>query len=102
MELPQQPSPAVRPGLKERIKLLFEKYGYIAVGVFVGVSALTYAAAYLVVSLGWKPQSTAGEVTTYGIAYVVYRLLLPVRIAVAAALTPLLAKVLSNIRAKRA
>ncbi|HZA13015.1 MAG TPA: hypothetical protein VE618_00905 [Myxococcaceae bacterium] len=99
---PQATPPATRrPSLKERLKALIEEYGALALGVFIGLSALVYAGAYAAIALGWRPQSTAGTVGTAGAAYVAYRLTLPIRVPAALVLTPLVARALEKLRLRR-
>jgi hypothetical protein len=93
------PPPAKRrTALKDRLKALVEEYGALAIIVFIALSVIVYGSAYAAIALGWRPQSTAGTVGTAGAAYVAYRLTLPVRLAAAVLLTPLVARVLVRLR----
>lgn len=85
-----------RPPAKERLRLLWEEYGTVGVVVFAVLWVGTLGVIYTAVKLGWRPESAAGEAGTFGMAYVIFRFTLPVRIGATLVLTPLVAKVLEK------
>ncbi len=87
--------------MKERLKLLMEQYGGVALGTFLVIWVVTLGSLWTAVKLGWKPESAAGEAGTFGAAYLMFRFTLPLRIGATALLTPLVAKVLERLRLRR-
>jgi hypothetical protein len=87
--------------LKERLKVLFEEYGGVAIGIFGALWVLTLAGIWVAIELGWEPKSTAEKATTFGAAYVVFRLTLPLRILATAVLTPIVARLLERLGLRR-
>jgi hypothetical protein len=96
------PEPGARKATaKERLQALLQEYGSLAIGLFAFLWVGTLASIYLAVRMGWRPESAAGQAGTFGMAYLVFRLTLPVRIAATLVLTPLLAKLLQKFGWKK-
>jgi hypothetical protein len=94
--------PQKRRGARlERLKALIAEYGALAIIVFAVISALVFAGAYAAISLGFKPASATGTMSTAGAAYVAYRLTLLFRVSAAVLLTPVVARVLERLRLRR-
>ncbi|MBF5045796.1 hypothetical protein FGE12_25535 [Aggregicoccus sp. 17bor-14] len=83
-----------RPPLKERFKLMLEEYGPLLLGVYLGLAALVFVGAALALRFGLHVEGTAGTAGTLAGAWVILKLTQLVRIPVALALTPLLARLL--------
>jgi hypothetical protein len=90
-----------RPSWRARLSALFARYGASAVFVFVALSALALGSVWAAMHLGWRPQSTFGRAGTIGAAYAIYRLTLPLRVAGALALTPLVARLVERLRRRQ-
>ena len=90
-----------RTAAKERLQRLYREYGPVALGVFIALWVGTLATLYIAVSMGWRPQSAAGQTGTLATAYVIFRLTLPFRIAATLLVTPLAAKVLQKLGLRR-
>lgn len=93
--------PPVQPSLKQRLGQLFAMYGQVAIYTYVVLAVLSFAGAYLAIRLGWQPQSIAGQGASLGAAYVLYKVGMPVRVAAALLLTPLVARALVWLRGAR-
>lgn len=90
-----------KPSWQQKLKLLFEEFGGVAIGVYAVLWVGTLGGLYVAVSNGWKPESAAGQAGTFGAAYVVFRFTLPARIAATAVLTPLIARLLERLGLKK-
>jgi hypothetical protein len=96
-----RPPSTTRESWKERLRGLFNRYGAVAVVVFVALSVAVLGSVWTAMQLGWRPDSAAGRAGTFGAAYVVYRLTLPLRIAGTMVLTPLVARLIERLRRPR-
>ena len=85
--------------IREKISLFFREYGKIGIGVYIGVSSLTFFLCYLGVKAGIDLKSIADllsiSIPSWGdkaggllITYATYKLLLPIRLALTVAITP--------------
>ena len=101
-----------KPKLKDRLKAMFEEFGPIAVATYFALFFLVLGSMGLAVSVygvqvaekfGWKMDGAVGTAGTWAIAYGITKGLQPIRILVALALTPLVAKIpfVARLRKKR-
>jgi hypothetical protein len=86
-----------RPPAKERLQRMYREYGPVALGVFAVLWVGALATIYTAVSMGWRPESAAGQTGTFAAAYLIFRLTLPFRIGATLVLTPIMAKVLEKL-----
>jgi hypothetical protein len=105
--------------MRERLKNLFATYGALAIGTYIVLRVLTFALVLIAVTSGvdiaalWAKvginiqrdpvtgqaeSSWAAFLATAGFAYVADRALLPVRIALTAALLPLVTRILRRFK----
>lgn len=90
---PAAPAPR-KPSMKERLTALYERYGKLAIGVYLALCVVTFVASFITVKFfGWKPQTVVGEAGVWTLAYLGYKALQPVRILAAAAIVPFIVKV---------
>ncbi len=93
--------PGKRLSVQERLKLLFEEFGTVALGIYFAIWVLTLGGIWTAMKAGWQPETTAAQAGTLGAAYVVFRLTLPVRIAATVVLTPIVARLLERFGLKK-
>lgn len=99
----------VPPSISERVKLFFKRYGRMGLVVYFSISAFTFSSIYALISMGvdmkgyldrWGIQLPQWSEKASGamVAYLFYKLLLPVRLSLAMLLTPSLTKYWHRIR----
>lgn len=101
MTSPAPNPPPTKPGLGDRLKLLFEEYGWIAINTYLVLSLVVFAGFFVAIKLGLSIESSAGAATTAGAAWVGLKLTQPIRIPVALGLTPLVARIWWRSRGRR-
>jgi hypothetical protein len=96
----------------EKLKALFAEYGKVAlvtfavlavltfVGLFIAVSSQGPAVASFLARFGFDQSALAGQASALGIAYVLYKFTTPIRAAIVLLLTPVIAKLCDQVRAK--
>lgn len=94
--MPEPQPTEKRLTVQEKLKLLFEEFGYVAVGIYFVIWVLTLGGIWAAMTAGWQPETTAGQAGTFGAAYLVFRATLPPRIAATLVLTPVVAKLLER------
>jgi hypothetical protein len=95
------PSPAPRPSLKERLRPMIDRYGAVAVVVYVVIALSVFFGSYLAMQRGWKPESVAGTAGTWAAAYVFYKVTMIPRIGATVVLTPAVAWLLERLRLRK-
>ena len=90
---PDAPAPArAKPSLSDKLKKLADEYGPIAICVYLTTSLLTFAGFFIAIKMGFEVEGTAGSATVAGAAWVGMKLTMVIRVPVALALTPIVAK----------
>jgi hypothetical protein len=104
MDQPAAPAVAAKPPLKERMKVLVEEYGTVAVVTYLAISLCTVAAFAIAIHIGIKvegstePGSGLGLAATLGAAWVAAKVTVPLRILGTLVLTPVLGKLVHRFR----
>ena len=88
--------------MRKTVQELLAQYGAVAVVVYFTIFFAVLFGFWAAIRLGWRPESVAGSVGTFGAAYLATKLTQPLRIAATLALTPLAAKVYARVRRRRA
>src|SRR5687768_12867006 len=83
--------------VRDQFKQLIVEYGPVAVLTYFTIFGTVIGGAALAIKYGFKPESTAGEATVWGAAYLFARALLIPRLAATAALTPIVARGLARL-----
>ena len=86
---------------KERLTVLFEEYGRIAIGTYIVIAVGTLVGFAVAIEMGVEVEGVAAGAGTFGAAFAGYKLVMPIRIAATCALTPLVAAVVRRIEPKR-
>lgn len=94
--MPSTPPTTTKSVRSDRLKRLVEEYGRTGIMVYIVLCLLNFVGVYLAIQFGWRPESAVGQAGTFGAAYVVYKVTMPVRIGGAVLLTPLVAKLASR------
>ena len=92
---PQKPKSWITR-LSERLKLLMETYGPVAIVVYFAIFGLVFVGAIIAIHMGFQVSSGAGSAGALGAAYVATKLTQPVRILATLALTPLAARLVGR------
>lgn len=87
--------------MRQKLKLLLEQYGRIAIVTYFAIFALTLAGFAIAISYGMKVESAGGGAGLLVASWVATKLTQPLRIAGTLALTPLVAAVLKKVRPDR-
>jgi hypothetical protein len=105
------PKPNATVPLKERLKLLMDEYGGVALGTFLVLWALAVIGIWLGLMLGWrdrlmdllgwKGSSPVGWLATLAVAYAMLKTTTIPRALITLALTPLVAKALERLGLRR-
>jgi hypothetical protein len=83
--------------LLQKFKTLFVEYGVTAIIVHYVIFALVIVGFWTAIRLGWEPTSAAGNVGTWTAAYIMTKLVQPLRIVATLAVTPFIAKVYERV-----
>ena len=85
--------------MKQKLTEMIERYGKVAIYLYLGIFAATLISVWLLVQNGvelqqvsWFQEGLAGKAGTLTIAYVVTKILQPVRIGLTLLLLPLFGK----------
>jgi hypothetical protein len=90
----------VRKNLRElvqKFKTLLVEYGVTAIVVHYVIFALVIVGFWTAIRLGWQPTSAAGTVGTWTAAYVMTKIVQPLRIIATLAVTPFIAKMYERV-----
>jgi len=79
---------------KLRLKELLAEYGQVALWIYLAIFALVLVGFMFAIKLGVKLEGTAGELGTWGAAWVATKLTQPLRIGATVVLTPFVAHAL--------
>ena len=95
------PSPAQPPKswvgrLSDRLKILMETYGPVAIVVYFAIFGVVFAGFMVAIHMGFEVASGAGSASALGAAYVATKLTQPVRILATLAVTPLAARIIGR------
>jgi len=78
--------------MKARFKLLLATYGRWFLGVYLALSVLAYVGFFIALKAGFRPDGVGESVGTFVAAWLASKVTQPVRLAVAAAATPFVAR----------
>jgi hypothetical protein len=88
--------------LLQRFKHLLVEYGVTALVVHYVIFALVIVGFWTAIRLGWQPSTTVGSVGTWTAAYVMTKLVQPLRIIATLAVTPFIAKLYERVTGRSA
>jgi len=83
---------------REKLKLLLEEYGRLALWVYLTIWLLVLAGFAIAISAGFKTESAGADAGVLLSAWVATKLTQPLRIAATLALTPVVAALLKKWR----
>ncbi|MEO8553034.1 MAG: hypothetical protein ABI678_23840 [Kofleriaceae bacterium] len=86
------PGGGAKPSLKQRLRLLFAKYGRVAIYTYGTMWILTLSAFAIAIQVGFKSSSTTGILGTLGAAWLAARATTPLRILATIAITSAIAR----------
>ena len=78
--------------MRKTLKKILAEYGAIAVVLYLTIFFVVFIGAYFAISLGWAPESIAGNAGAWTAAYIVTKLTQPLRIAGTVVLTTFLGR----------
>lgn len=87
---------------RDKLDALMEQYGWIALGTYLVIFAVTWTGFYVAIQAGLELDSAAGKATVVGAACAANKGIQPLRIVAAIALTPAVAWVLERVRPRPA
>ena len=85
-----------------RFRDLILEYGVIALVVHYVIFAIVIVGFWAAIRAGWRADSTAGAVGSWGAAYFAAKLTQPLRIVATLAITPFVARVYERVTGKTA
>jgi hypothetical protein len=86
------PGGRAKPPLKQRLRLLYAKYGRVAIYTYVTMWILTLSAFAIAIQVGFKSASTTSILGTLGAAWLAAKATTPLRILATVAITPAIAR----------
>jgi hypothetical protein len=92
---------AKKPPLKVRLKKLIEDYGWLAIGLYFGLSFLTMLGATLAIGFGLAASDASDFVGVLVAAWLVLKATMVIRIPIILAITPPIGGALRRRRARR-
>jgi hypothetical protein len=104
MDQPVAPVAVAKLPLKDRMKLLAEEYGPVAMGTYLVISLIIVASFAVAIHFGIKIEGSTeasgglGVAATIGAAWVAAKITVPLRILATLVLTPLIARLLKRVR----
>jgi hypothetical protein len=78
--------------MRKTLKKILAEYGAIAVVLYLTIFFVVFIGAYFAISLGWAPESIAGNAGAWTAAYIFTKLTQPLRIAGTVVLTTFLGR----------
>ena len=78
--------------MKKRLESLMLQYGGIAIAVYFVIFGAVLAGFFVAIRAGFAPATTAGEMGTFGAAYLATKATQPLRILATLALTPIIGR----------
>lgn len=90
--------PTPKVSYRERFNKLLAEWGQLVLWVYFGIFATVLVGFALAIKFGFGVEGTAGNVGTWGAAYIATKLTQPLRIAATLVLTPALAALLRRAR----
>lgn len=90
-----------RPTLSERMKAMLAEYGGLALTIYLILFAAVLAGFAVAISLGFETESAAGSAGILGAAWLATKVTQPLRILATLAITPLVARGLKRLRARK-
>jgi len=80
--------PAAKPSLKERLTVLFEEYGRIAIIVYLVLSGLAIAGFSIAIWVGAEPSTATGVFGVIIAGWLLAKATMPIRILITLGVTP--------------
>lgn len=104
---PEAPRPPPRASLMDRVRTFIRENGRYGVATYAGICGSVYLMSFLAVRygldvprllqlFGWQDSDLVKQGSTFAVAFLIYKLLLPARLALAIFLTPRLKPFLSR------
>jgi hypothetical protein len=87
--------------VRRTFKQILAEYGTTALVVYLVIFTLVLLGVWLGIRLGWRPESTAGNVGTFTLAYLVTKATQPLRIGATLVLTPFVARIWERVTGRR-
>ena len=88
--------------LLQKFKHLLVEYGVTALVVHYVIFVLVIVGFWAAIRLGWQPTSAAGSVGTWTAAYIMTKIVQPLRIVATLAVTPFIAKLYERLTGRSA
>ena len=83
--------------LFQKFKRLLVEYGVTALVVHYVIFALVIVGFWTAIRLGWQPSTAVGSVGTWTAAYIMTKIVQPLRIVATLAVTPFIAKIYERV-----
>jgi hypothetical protein len=83
--------------LLRKFRNLLVEYGVTALVVHYVIFALVIVGFWTAIRLGWQPTSAVGSVGTWTAAYIMTKIVQPLRIVATIAVTPFIAKIYERV-----
>lgn len=78
--------------MRKTLKKVLAEYGAIAVVLYLTIFFAVFIGSYFAIQLGWAPESVAGTAGAWTAAYIITKVMQPLRIASTVVLTTFLGK----------
>jgi hypothetical protein len=88
--------------LLRKFKHLLVEYGITALVVHYVIFALVIVGFWAAIRLGWEPTTAVGSVGTWTAAYIMTKIVQPLRIIATLAVTPFIAKLYERVTGRSA
>ena len=88
--------------LLQKFKHLLVEYGVTALVVHYVIFALVIVGFWAAIRMGWQPASAVGSVGTWTAAYIMTKIVQPLRIIATLAVTPFIAKLYERLTGRSA
>ena len=87
--------------VRRRLKDILVEYGIVALVVHYLIFGLVLVGSYVAMRTGWRPAGGVANAGTWAAAYVLTKVVQPLRIAVTLALTPMAARLYERVTGRR-
>ena len=87
--------------MRKTLKNILSEYGKVAVVLYLVIFALVLGGSWLAIRAGWAPESAAGKASSFAAAYIVTKVMQPLRIGLTVVLTPLVARLYERVTGHR-
>lgn len=94
----EDPKPAGKKTLKQRLSALFAEYGKVAIATYFTISILAIIGFSIAFAIGVAPSSATGVLGVIAAGWVAAKATLPIRVLITLALTPAVSYVVTRRR----